>query len=425
MAKSYRGGIPFARKYAPPEEAVIYLPERIFLSLKNGAECTLCEGDNVKKYGKLVGASENSPAVFSGVGGKVEHIYRIGSRVDIAILTDKGAESVPPLDAPEKGISELSESELSDLLLARGIAPIKKGKREPRCLTVDCSSSLYNDSRLFICRAFPEKIVLGAKILMKLIGARVCNFAIPSSDLNAAESIHGAIPKKSEMFKIVLVKDKLPASIPNLTVSAVMSVEINAAKDIVDSGYPVVSPLLCLACYRALVEGIPFCEGYLTVAELGGEIDVFSLPFGTRIKAVAAPNNGERIIRAENLYGVEVSEETMNERTESVAFMPIDPISAKAPVSCIGCRRCFDICPAMISPIDIYSAKENGNDASDLATAVAGCFECRACSYICPSGIPLAETVIRLRHESGLVSVDIENVDPDFYDDTEVTENER
>ncbi len=427
MAKSYRGGIPFSRKYAPPEEAVVHIPERISLSLKNGTECVLSEGDTVKKYGKILGAAETSPAVFAGVGGKVESIYRIGSRVDITLLTDAGAEVEAPFDAPEKDIADMTENELSSLLLERGISPLKKGKRDPRYLTVDCGASPYNDSRLYILRAFPEKVLLGAKIIMKLIGARSCNFAIPRSDLDAAQKLYDHIPKKSGMFKIALIKDKLPASVPNLTLSALYNVEINAARDIFDAGYPVVSPLICLAYYRALVEGIPFCEGYLTVAELGNEIDVFTVPFGAPLKDVAAPRGGERVIRAESIFGAEISTQTMTERTEAIAVIPDEPIKEKITRECIKCRRCFDICPARLSPIDIFSKIKDGKGNASLVLYAAGCFECRSCSYICPSEIPLAETIIRFRRDNGLISVDIDDEDPDFHEDNdeEVTENEQ
>ncbi len=426
MAKSYRGGIPFARKYAPPEESINHLPERLFLSLKNGAECVLNEGDTVKQFGLIARATDTSPAVFAGVGGKVEQIYHIGNRVDITLLTDAKAEAEAPFDAPKKNIADMMESELSSLLLERGIAPIKKGKRDPRHLTVDCGGSLYNDSRLFILRNFPEKVLLGAKIIMKLLGARTCNFAIPRSDLTAAENLYTHIPKKSKMFKIVLTKDKLPAAIPQLTLSALYNVEINAAKDIFDAGYPVISPLLCFACYRALVEGIPFCRGYLTVAELGGEVDVFTLPFGSPLKEVASLGDGERAVCAENLFGAEITGETMTERTEAIVVMPVEPIKEREEISCIGCRRCSGVCPARLSPIDIFSKVKNGKGDSSLALYAAGCFECRSCSYVCPSDIPLAETIIKFRHDSGLVSVDIDGEDPDFYDgDMEVAENEQ
>ncbi len=417
MSKSYRGGIPFARKYAPPENAVSYIPERIFLSLKNGADCVLEEGDTVKKYGMILGKTDSFPAVFAGVGGKVEHIYRIGSRVDITLLTDPNAEVEVPFDAPEKNIADMNDTELSSLLLERGISPLKKGKRDPRALTVDCGSSPFNDSRLYICRAFPEEILLGAKIIMKLIGARSCNFAIPRSDLDAAQNIYDHIPKKSNMFKIALTKDKLPATLPNLTVSALYNVEVSAVKDIYDAGYPVVSPLLCLSCYRALVDGIPFCEGYLTVAELGSELDIFRVPFGASLKSVANPSENERVIRAENLYGAEITGEVMTERTEAIAVIPNEAAKAKAAKECIGCGRCIDVCPSRISPVDIFSSVKDGKGTPSLVSYAASCFECRACSYVCPSELPLAETIIKFRHDNGLISVDIEGDDPDFYDD--------
>ncbi|MBE6581728.1 MAG: 4Fe-4S dicluster domain-containing protein [Ruminococcaceae bacterium] len=424
MSKSYRGGIPFARKYAPPEKAESYIQERIFLSLKNGADCALEEGDTVKKYGMILGKTDSSPAVFAGVGGKVEHIYRIGSRVDITLLTDPDAEVEVPFDAPEKSIADLTDIELSSLLLERGILPLKKGKRDPRALTVDCSSSPYNDSRLYVCRAFPEEVLLGAKIIMKLIGARSCNLAIPRSDLDAAQNIYDHIPKKSDMFKIVLVKDKLPATIPNLTVSALYNVEVSAVKDIIDAGYPVVSPLYCLSCYRALVDGIPFCESYLTVAELGAELDVFRVPFGTSLKSVANPSEGERVIRAENLYGAEITGEVMTERTEAIAIIPNETAKAKASKECIGCFRCIDACPSRISPIDIFSSVKDEKNTPSLVAYAASCFECRACSYVCPSELPLAETIRKFRHDSGLISLDIEGEDPDFYDDIQEKEAE-
>ncbi|MBQ8255144.1 MAG: 4Fe-4S dicluster domain-containing protein [Clostridia bacterium] len=424
MAKSYRGGIPFVRKYASPGGAVICVPERIFLSLKGSGECPLSEGDTVKKYGRVFDRSENAPAVYAGVGGKVESIRRTPNRVDITLLTDAHAEVEAPFDAPEKNIADMSADELADLLLERGITPVKRGKRDPRTLTVDCGGSPYNDSRLYICRAFPEKVLLGAKIIMKLIGARTCNFAIPESDLNAAERIYGELPKDGKMFKISLIKDKLPATVPNLTLSALYSVEVNAAKDIFDAGYPVVSPLTCLSCYRALVDGIPFCEGFLTVAELEHEVDVFRVPFGTPLKEIADPSENERVIRGESLYGAELSGEVMTERVEAIAVMKNKPKDQRPTLECIKCRRCSEICPAVLSPIEIYSSVKHGRSDGKLALYAAGCFECRSCSYVCPSDIPLAETIIKLRRESGLISVEIDGEDPDFYDDEEEKEVE-
>ncbi len=416
MAKTYRGGVPFKREYNAPKEYESTVPKRILLTLKHAAPCLVNEGDTVNKYSKIFEENEGFPAVFTGVGGRVEKIYRISNRVDVSVLSDKDADTEEPFPSPIKKLADMTHDELESLLLQRGISPVKLGKRECRALTVDCGGSNYNDSRLFITRSFPDKVIGGAKIIMKLIGARRCCFAIPNSDLKAAQSIESRLPSKSKLFKIVLTKDKFPTCLPNLTVSALYNIEVSAAKDIVDAGYPVVSPLLCLAYYRALVEGIPFCEGFLTVNDSDGKMNMLSLPFGTELSSLLSPKENETLLRAERLYGKEVGTSVMKASIEAIT------VSARSDYAevlgrCIGCRKCMEICPARLSPTDIFKTLRKGKEGPSLVLSTAGCFECRSCSYICPSHLPLAQTIIKFRRDSGLISVDITGDDPDFYEE--------
>ncbi len=418
MAKTYRGGIPFKRKYLPAESSSSFIPDRIFLTLSNADECLCREGDEIKKYAKLLPASADSAAVFSGVGGKIEKLSRISSRIDLVILTDRNAKEEEPFPAPQKRLADMTGDELSSLLYERGITPVKRGKRDPKVLTVDCGGSPYNDSRLYLCRHYSKQIIGGAKILMKLLGARSCNFAITASDLSAAQKISDALPERNGMFKIVLTKDKLPVCIPHLTVSSLYGVEVNAAKNITDAGYPVVSPLTCIACYRALVQGIPFCEGYISVAGTDGSIDMFSLPFGTPLSDIACTREGETVIRAKKLFGKEIGSSVMRERVEAIRIMPESNAKEPNTRSCIGCGRCSGVCPALLSPISIFSSAKAGRETPPLVLYAAGCFECRACSYVCPSELPLAETIIKLRHDNGIASVELSDEDPDESDGT-------
>ncbi len=417
MPKSYHGGIPFVRKYAPASGSVKHVPERIIISLKNGSECSLNEGDTVRKYGKILDKTDSSPALFAGVGGKIESISRIGVRADITLLTDAEAEVEAPFDAPEKSITELTEDELCSLLLERGISPLKKGKRNPRTLTVDCGGSPYNDSRLYVCRAHPQEVILGAKIIMKLLGARTCRFALPASDVVAAEKLYESFPQSGKMFKIELMKDQLPVNIPNLTVSALYSVEVSAVKSVFDAGYPVVSPLTCLSYYRALVEGIPYCESYLSLGEMNGEVDILRVPFGAPLLPIAAPSKDETVIHGEGLYGTEITDEVMSADVEAITVLIRKEEKDIPTRPCIECGRCADICPAFLSPVDIFSSAKDGKISDKLALYASACFGCHACSYICPSLIPLAETVIAIHREKGVLSVEIDGDDPDFYED--------
>ncbi len=421
MSKTYRGGIPFKRKYDSPENCTEVQPERIVLSLKSGRVCLFREGDTVKKYECISSSDGGFPAVFSGIGGRIEKISAIGGGTEVTVRLDRSAAKAEPLSPPLKKLADMEYGEMASLLLSRGIAPVKRGKRDAKGLIVDCTSSPYNDSRLYLCRAFPDKIIGGAKILMKLVGARSCVFAIPNSDLVAAQYIESLLPERSDMLKIVLTKDKLPASVPHLTVSAVFGVEVNAAKDIVDAGYPVVSPLTCLACYRALAEGIPFCEGYLSVNDSEGNLTVSHLPFGTELRSLLTVGEGKAAVRAEELYGSSAEGAVMSEHTEALI---ITNNTAHTPSEgvCIGCRRCISICPSQLAPIDLYNAINRGNDEASISLYASCCFECGDCSYICPSSLPLAETIIAFKRDGGIISAEVADERSEVSDRAESAE---
>ena len=418
MAKTYSGGIPFKRNLADTDKKIAFCPDRILLPLSKGAKCLVKEGDEIKKYSMIASKTPASPALFCGVGGRVEHKFRASGRTALSIVTDKDAPSEEPLPTPKKKLADMSQEELEELLKTRGIPAIKQGKREPRCLIVDCGASPHDLSRLHICQAHPDKVVAGAKIIMKLLRARSCKFALPNSNLDAARSIEKRLPSRTKMFSIVFIKDKLPAFIPHLTVAAVCNLEISRAKDVFDAGYPVISPLLCLACYNALVDGIPFCEGFLTVTDKDGSTKILSLPFGSELdKTVDIPKK-YTLARAEGLYGKSAINSIMTPYTEAVRVVP-DNDKVTPPSPCIECRRCIGACPARLIPIDIYRKVKTGKADQGLDYYAAGCFECRACTHVCPSHIPLAEAIIKLRRESGIITVDIPDGDPDFYTDGE------
>lgn len=416
MAKTYSGGIPFKRSLADTDKEIAFCPDRILLPLSKGAKCLVKEGDEIKKYSMIASKTPTSPALFSGIGGRIEHKFRASGRTAISIVADKNAPCEKPLPMPKKKLSDMSQEELEGLLMSRGVPALKQGKREPRCLIVDCGASPYDLTRLHICQSYPDKVVAGAKIIMKLLRARSCKFAVPYSDLSTARSIEKHIPSRDKMFSIVFIKDKLPAFIPHLTVAAVCNLEISRAKDVFDAGYPVISPLLCLSCYNALVEGIPFCEGFLSVTDRDGSTNILSLPFGSELdKTVAIPEK-YTLARAEGLYGKSAVNSIMTQHTEAVRVVP-DSDKPAAPSVCIECRRCIDVCPARLMPIDIYRKVKSNKADRALDFYASGCFECRACSHVCPSQIPLAEAIIKLRRESGIITVDIPDGDPDFYID--------
>ena len=79
----------------------------------------------------------------------------------------------------------------------------------------------------------------------------------------------------------------------------------------------------------------------------------------------------------------------------------LDPSSGiqREPVSCIGCGKCIDVCPANLLPTSIYKSMK----AEDLDKArelnATSCCECGSCAYVCPSEIPLTQWIVQAKNE--------------------------
>ncbi len=403
MVKTFIGGIPFSRKQKSFDKSEKMLPGKITLILDGDRRILVKKGDTVKKYALLSDADDKTPAVFSGVGGRIEGIENRGGRMIISIVPLPDAGSEEPLPPLEKSLSEMSAEELDALLLSRGVPHIKKCAKEPSVLTVDCGGNSYNGVRIHLCTAFPDEVVGGAKIIMKLLGARRGIFAIPASGISGAQGIESRLLKRSKMLRVRLIKDKLPACNPNLTVSSVCGVEINAAKDIFDIGYPVVSPILCLGAYNALVYGVPFCEGFISVTDGEDNASILSLPFGTRLSELFDREDQGTHVYADGVYGTEISDGVTSYKTEAVRTVAeADREGEMPPSGCTHCRRCTDVCPARLVPSDIFAAVRRGKVDKFITRYAAGCFECGLCTLVCPSYLPVAEVITDLRRESGL-----------------------
>lgn len=406
MSRSFSGGIPFKRKEIKEFAEHKIFPKRIILLLpREGNLCSV--GDSVKKYSRLSEPTGDTPAFYSGISGKVSVMKEMGRYIGTVIASDGSDDAEEALPQPDKKLSEISEDELRSLLLERGVFCPERGKKDAKVMIVDCGGSPDNYSRLYIARKYPEKVTLGAKILMKLLGARACHFAVPSSDLLCAQKIEEKLPAKSKMQKVVLFKEKAPAGISHLLISAICNLEINGMRKTSDAGYPVVSPLLCLAVYDALVNGIPFTEAYISITQENTEPRILTVPFGAELEGLYELISGQSAVRAEGLVGKKVGG-VMTVKTEAIRICEnAEPVLRNDENPCIRCLRCMDVCPAHIIPSDIYLSTKKGKVGRNLALYSTACFECYACSAVCPMSLPVSESVIALRRTNEAIAAQI------------------
>lgn len=411
MSKTFAGGIKFHRKKLKNKDVSSAVVSKVTFVLDKDDTLEIKDGQSVKKYALITKSTSEREAVYASVSGKAQ-IENDGENTIVTINADESTEkqSFSPLTKP---INDYTVKQLREALSDMGIR-VKEATTEIKTLTVDCTSSPLNHTKDLLCRLYAEKIVGGAKVLMKIYGVDKCIFAIPSSCLEAAQSIEKCLLAKKTIIKISLVKDKYPSR-EHLTVCAVNGIEISPYKDLQASGYPVVSPNLCLAVFRALAEGVPYCEDYLTVNEKG-QSKVVLCPLGADVLSLVGAD--VPLFFAERPFGTSISENTLfTSQVQAVATAT----QKKKSVSneCIGCGRCVDICVGRLTPYRLYANSKKISEA--MKNELLSCFECGCCSFVCPSRLPLYETFTAIKNGSVYESQD-DNQKAEAEDTNELTD---
>lgn len=390
MSKTFAGGIKFRRKKLKNNKIIPAVCNKVTFVLDKDDKAEISDGQSIKKYALIRKSSPEREALFASISGKAQ-IENDGDKTIITINAEEDTADAEftPLSKP---INDYTAVQLRDALSDKGIR-INEAGTEAKVLTVDCTCSPLNHTKDLLCRLYAEKTVGGAKVLMKIFGAVKCIFAIPSSCLEAAQSIEKCLLAKKSMIKISLIKDKYPSR-EHLTVCASSGIEITPSKELEKAGYPTVSPNLCLSVFRALAEGVPYCEDYLTVND-NGESKVMLCPLGANVKNLA--DGKAPLFYAEAPFGTPVSENSLFS-SQIQAVTTAKPAKDKKQNNCIGCGRCVDICVGRLTPYRLYANSKKISEA--MKNELLSCFECGCCSLVCPSRLPLYETFAVLKHGS-------------------------
>ena len=398
MRRKFAGGIPFKRINDEFYELVIPEVSSVILEAANDRLSFVQVGDKIKRGSSVFFESEEFSAICAGISGIVKSIERANGTAKVTITASKDFSKQIIHDPLNKTLSKISREELSSLL-RRGGVPVPKAKKAANFLTIDCGGSPYDISGTFLCTTYPDEVIGGAMILMKLLDTKMCYFAIPSSCLNAAQSIEDRLASRRAIMKVTLYKEKYP-HIPQLTVGAISGIEISAHRKPEDVGYPVITPNLCYAAYQALANGVPFGSDFVSITEANEPTDIALVPFGANLYEVFDVPIGYKLIRAEGVFGIALDEdERMKNGISALMIVKDEPYPVSTENRCIGCRRCIEVCPGRLIPSQLYSSIEEKNLTVTLKNELLSCFECGCCSAVCPAYLPIYERISSAKNE--------------------------
>ncbi|MGM9637791.1 MAG: 4Fe-4S dicluster domain-containing protein [Eubacteriales bacterium] len=385
---------------------------------------TLPDGARVR-IGDPIGAIGDLP-VLSPITGTV---HSDGSAISIhadAADTDNDGEVETQryFGAPEgKGVLELSPADLIQAVRDAAIPcdesrePLaaKLSRSEGRVYQIaiaafDCQPYMHASSTLV--GHHPDKLVNALKILMSVLGAGTGRILLPLRG-KGEKGLHKAIGSFSGKIRIQRILPAYPANRERLVYSLLTGRELSYQKTPEEAGILILSPIEAAAISDLFLLNKPFTHTLVCVdGPLIGDPGCLWTPVGTRISDLLEQCcAGKSGILIENglMDGHQVDrEDFVTPYTRSLTL--IEKTAKRTPTACIGCNRCFAVCPMYLSPKRILATDSDADsplgrifeayrsDPRQKLNSI-GCIGCGCCSYVCPAGLPLRDRMQQLKGE--------------------------
>lgn len=399
-----------------PDELDLILGQHI------GAPCTpTVSKRDIVQEGAIIGEVTKGLGVplHAPVAGTIKDIGMSGHPLrvkvpSITIAVDHGAASVAYQPQPWE---HLSAKDLLDKVRDAGIIgiggagfPTHVKLKPPADATIDtlllngaeCEPYITSDHRQMLEQ--PREIVEGAKIILKILGIKICQIGIESNKPDAIASMTQAASEGSTLEYNLAVRGlevKYPQGSEKQLIQAITGRKVPSMALPSAVGVVVHNVGTARAVYDAVVLNKPLCEKVVTISG-GGIVRAANIQvkIGTRISDIVNYLGGvkattEKIVVGGPMMGFAVSslDVPVTKTTSSVLFLTAREIDTRPHSQCIRCGWCLDACPMGLEPKEIGVYVEANRAADTSQFGVFDCFECGSCAYICPAKRPLVQFI--------------------------------
>lgn len=426
MAKTFKGGIhvPGSKntKNLPitdfPAPAVVCIPMQQHI----GAPATplVSKGDTVR-LGQVIGRFDSglSCPVHASVSGTVKDVEMrpsytgYGKTAHIVIENDfqnTPDESIKPY---EGSLSEASPEEIIEIVKNAGIsgmggaafptyAKISSaiGKAEELIINcAECEPYITANHRLMLEE--PERIIGGAKIILKALGLNHVIFALEDNKKDAAEVLKEKIGD-AEGFEVAILKTKYPQGDERQIIYALKGVELPAGKLPADVGCVIFNAETCAAIHSAFTTGMPLISRIVTVdGDAVNEPKNIRVPIGTSYEDVfnfcgGVKENISRIISGGPMMGAaqwDYNAVVMKNTSALLVLSEENDHTIVSDAACIHCGKCVSVCPMHLMPNYLAQFAKADNNEMCGKFGVMSCVECGCCTYNCPGRVPIVQHI--------------------------------
>ena len=420
MAFSWLGGIhPKENKHYAEHQAVQEFPAPDLLVIPMaqhiGAPCLplVKKGDQVTMGQKIGDNGGLCVPVHASVSGKVKAVeirpHTNGTMVMSVVIENDHENTLCPDIQPRtpEQVDRLTGEELIAIIREAGIVGmggatfpthVKLSSSIGKVDTVivnasECEPYIVADDRL--CQEYPDELVSGLLIIMKILGVKNAHIGIEDNKPAAIAALRAAIDPKTGV-----VVDALPTKYPQggekQMVYAVTGKEIPSGGLPAAVGCAVFNAATCKAIHDAVYNGMPLIRRIVTVSgDILMEPKNLMVPIGTSFdilsQAAGRSSNPYKILSGGPMMGAaqfDVSVPVIK-GTNAITILGEKNKFYVETSRCIRCGKCIEACPMKLMPVLMYKAMLS-NDLEEIKAAnIMDCIECGCCAYTCPAAVPL------------------------------------
>lgn len=412
---TFKGGVhPPERKELSKSAALekFKIPEKVYVYLLQSAGSPpklLVKKDQEVRTGQKIAESSSliSSNLHSPVTGIVEDIIKmfhpvLGVPADLLVInrtseTDEW-DLLEPIDFersdPKKLLERVKEAGIVGLGGAAFPTHVKLSPpKEVDTLIIngaECEPYLTIDHRLMLEKA--EELVIGIKIIMKILGVKKAIIGVEANKRDAIENLEKFL---DESIEIVTLRTKYPQGAEKQLIKAILNREVPSGGLPMDVKVVVQNVGTTIAIKEAVVDGKPLIERGLTITGEGVKKPKNVVArIGTTVEELiefAGGYNGEveKVILGGPMMGIAIPNTSIPtmKGTSGILVLTKDVIGSFYTRNCIRCGRCVMACPMNLRPYLLYKLIQMRKYDEAVEEGLFDCIECGSCAYICPSKI--------------------------------------
>ncbi len=260
----------------------------------------------------------------------------------------------------------------------------------------ECEPYLTSDHRTMV--EYPERVILGVRIMMHTLGVRKAVVGVERNKPDAIEALGAHLPTDIDITLLPLTV-KYPQGAEKMLIQAVTGQEVPSGKLPVSVGVVVQNVGSAAAIAEIFQTGLPLIERIVTVSGEGiRRPQNLIVPVGTKLIDLldycgGVTDDAAEVVIGGPMMGVAQSnlDAPVTKGTTGVVVLTSAQIRGERVWPCIHCGRCLEACPVFLNPSLLGDLARSRRYEAMEELHLADCMLCGSCSYVCPSNIPLSQ----------------------------------